>query len=85
MAMVATIPSQTPQHLLQIESFWNLINTSDDAVQMGIFTLLEKKYNHDLSSSDRPRLSFRQMKGALAGMDDVEQLRNEYINEKYGL
>lgn len=83
MALVATVPPQTPQQMLQIESFWNLINDSDEAVQLGVYSLLEKKYAHTLASvgsSSRPRPSFRQMKGILAPMEDTKHLRNEYLS-----
>lgn len=88
MALVATVPPQTPQQMLQIESFWNLINDSDEAVQLGVYSLLEKKYAHahaGAGASTRPRPSFRQMKGILQPIADTNDLRDEYLNSKYGL
>lgn len=88
MALVAAVPPQTPQQMLQIESFWNLINDSDEAVQLGVYSLLEKKYAHahvGAGASTRPRPSFRQMKGILQPIADTNGLRDEYLNSKYGL
>lgn len=77
--------TQTSEQLLQIESFWNLINISDDAVQLGVYTLLSKKFSQKKTDESSPQISFRQMKGILEPIEDFENLRDEYINNKYGI
>lgn len=88
MALIASVPPQTPQQLLQIESFWNLISDSDEAVQLGVYSLLEKKYAHTsigVGATTRPRPMFRQMKGVLQQSEDARSLRDEYLDSRYGL
>lgn len=89
MAFTATLP-QTPQQLLQMESFWNLIQASDETIQYGLYSMLEKKYSTmEKNAENRHKSSsrsFRQMKGILKPLDMTnEQLRDEYLAKKYSL
>ena len=86
MAAFTALPQQTPQQLLQLQSFWNLIQASDEAVQFGLYAMLEDKYAKKTEEIQHMTLSFRQMKGILKSVSTpAEDFRAEYIDEKYGL
>jgi hypothetical protein len=76
-----------PLQMVQLQSFWNLIQTTDEGVQKELYVLLQRKYSessHD-SHSDTP--SFLQMQGILKGcgnQDSDRLMLEEYLQEKYG-
>ena len=87
MALIAP-PPQTPQQILQMEAFWNLIQTSDETVQYGLYAMLNDKYTKNLTDNkeELPKRSFRSMKGILKPLDTTnESLRDEYLANKYGM
>ncbi|MBQ0046671.1 MAG: hypothetical protein KBT33_04050 [Prevotellaceae bacterium] len=79
----------TPQQSMQLEAFWNLMQTSDESVQYGLYILLNNKYSASKTDAARPvksRTSFRDMKGILSRADvELKDLQDEYLKEKYGL
>lgn len=87
MALIAT-PPQTPQQIMQMEAFWNLIQASDETVQYGLYAMLNNKYSEsDVDNKEKqPKRSFRSMKGILQPLDiSNETLRDDYLTNKYGL
>ena len=77
-----------PQQLVQLQSFWNLIQTTDEGIQKELYVLLHRKYaeNHPDTTSASP--SFLQMKGILKGIgtpDDDRKMLDDYLQEKYGV
>ena len=73
---------------LQIQSFWNLIQASDEGVQKGLLRLLNTKYASGKESRQRGRSRFFDLKGALKSKGDAEtdrKLLDEYLSEKYGV
>jgi len=72
--------------LLQIQSFWNLIQSSDESVQRGLLSLLNTKYSTDKREHHKGRSSFFSLKGALKSKGDAttDQLMiDDYLKEKY--
>jgi hypothetical protein len=77
-----------PKQMVQVQSFWNLIQTTDEGVQKELFVLLQHKYAeaHQNSPADAP--SFLQMKGILKGNGNQDtdcQMLDDYLKEKYGV
>ena len=71
--------------MIQLHSFWNLIQTTDEDVQKELFVMLQHKYS-------KPHIkatpSFLQMEGILKGhgnADSDRKMLDEYLQEKYGV
>lgn len=70
----------------QIDSFWNLIQSSDETVQSGLYALLNAKFGGNRKQSKKEKTTFLKMKGILKSEGNQEtdrQLLNEYLEEKY--
>jgi hypothetical protein len=77
-----------PNQLVQLQSFWNLIQTTDEGVQKELYVLLQRKYGQAESIKETESPSFLQMQGILNGVGNEEtdrQMLDEYLKEKYGL
>ena len=77
-----------PTQLVQLQSFWNLIQTTDEDVQKELYVLLQRKYASGDTNKGDETPSFLQLLGVLKGEGDTETDRlmlNEYLEEKYGL
>lgn len=73
---------------LQIQSFWNLIQASDEIVQRGLLRLLNSKYASLKEMHRQERSSFFSLKGALKSKGDVatdKKMIDDYLKEKYDL
>lgn len=73
---------------LQIQSFWNLIQASDEIVQRGLLRLLNSKYSSLKEMHRQERSSFFSLKGALKSKGDVatdKKMIDDYLKEKYDL
>ena len=73
---------------IQLQSFWNLIQTTDEGVQKELYVLLQRKYGQAESIKETESPSFLQMQGILNGVGNEEtdrQMLDEYLKEKYGL
>ncbi|MBQ9204032.1 MAG: hypothetical protein IJ155_07320 [Prevotella sp.] len=73
---------------LQIQSFWNLIQASDENVQKELFRLLNAKYAPVAGNRRQGRSSFFNLKGILKSQGDAEtdnKLLDEYLREKYDI
>ena len=76
------------QQMMQLQSFWNLLQTTDEKVQKGLYVLLQQKYSNASDEQHNVAPSFLQMQGILkgSGNDKSDQrMLEEYFNEKYGL
>ena len=76
-----------PNQLVQLQSFWNLIQTTDEGVQKELYVLLQRKYGQAESIKETESPSFLQMQGILNGVGNEEtdrQMLDEYLMEKYG-
>ena len=78
--------------MVQLQSFWNLIQTTDEGVQKELYVLLQRKYAKSFSTADTlseaKAPSFLQMKGILKGEGNDEtdqQMLSDYLEEKYGV
>ena len=77
-----------PLQMVQLQSFWNLIQTTDEGVQKELYVLLHQKYAKKNSKTDVQTPSFLQMLGILKGEGNEEtdkQMLDEYLQEKYGV
>ena len=77
-----------PTQMIQLQSFWNLIQTTDEEVQKELYILLQHKYDGRETSNENESPSFLQMLGILKGEGNAETDRlmlNEYLEEKYGI
>lgn len=73
---------------LQIQSFWNLIQASDDIVQRGLLRLLNSKYASLNEKRQLDRSSFFSLKGVLKSKGDVDtdkKMIDDYLKDKYDL
>ena len=76
-----------PRQMIQLQSFWNLIQASDESVQKELYVLLQHKYSDDskaVATTDVP--SFLQLKGILKGSGSYNtdrEMLDEYLAEKY--
>lgn len=70
----------------QIESFWNLIQLSDESIQKELYVLLDNKYGKE---HDRKKeKSFLNLKGVLktkGSQKTDKKILDEYLEEKYKL
>ena len=77
-----------PAQMVQLQSFWNLIQTTDEGVQKELYVLLRRKYAKADITSEEQAPSFFQMKGILKGQGSEEtdrQMLGDYLQEKYGV
>lgn len=81
-----------PAQMVQLQSFWNLIQTTDEGVQKELYVLLQRKYAQSFSNADiqsgAQTPSFLQMKGILKGKGSEKtdrQMIDDYLQEKYGV
>lgn len=68
----------------QIESFWNLIQLSDESIQKGLYVLLENKYGKE--HGRKKENSFLKLKGVLktkGSQETDKKILDEYLEEKY--
>ena len=74
----------------QIESFWNLIQISDESVQRALYILLYNKYGdtNRKKSEQIKQPAFMKLRGILksTGSEQTDkELLDEYLEEKYGV
>jgi len=74
----------------QIESFWNLIQISDESVQRALYILLYNKYGdtNRKKSEQIKQPTFMKLRGILksTGSEQTDkELIDEYLEEKYGV
>ena len=72
----------------QIQSFWNLIQASDEIGQRGLRRLLTSKYASLRDTHRQERSSFFSLKGALKSKGDAatdKAMIDDYLKEKYDL
>jgi len=74
----------------QIESFWNLIQISDESVQRALYILLSNKYgdSNRKKSVRTQQPTFMKLRGILksTGSEQTDkELIDEYLEEKYGV
>lgn len=77
-----------PTQMVQLQSFWNLIQTIDESVQKELFMLLKHKYAETSKDIKRDSPSFLQMQGILKRSNQQksdQEMLDEYLDEKYGL
>ena len=76
-----------PNQMVQLQSFWNLIQTTDEGVQKELYVLMQRKFaKTETATTEAP--SFLDMQGILKGNGnqvDDRQLLEEYLLEKYGV
>ena len=80
--------SLRPNQLVQLQSFWNLIQSTDERVQRELYVLLRHKYAEPEKELKIAPPSFLQMKGILKGVgneDTDRQMLEEYLQDKYGV
>ncbi|MBQ9667019.1 MAG: hypothetical protein IJV33_11210 [Bacteroidaceae bacterium] len=77
------------RQMIQLQSFWNLIQTTDEDVQRELYVLLEHKYQPKKPAQDGDMShSFLQMKGILKGdgtAEDDRRVMDDYLAAKYGV
>lgn len=84
---MATLTTLPPQQMVQLQSFWNLIQSSDERVQHELYMMLDSKYRVNIGAR-RKKQPFLGMKGILnskGSSDTDKQMIDEYLDEKYGL
>ena len=76
-----------PTQMIQLQSFWNLIQTVDEGVQKELLELLQKKYSIIPTATYKESSSFLQMEGILGkgSSEKDQQMLNDYLSEKYKL
>lgn len=75
-----------PVQQIQVQSFWNLIQTIDEGVQQELYQLLRQKYNGTGQKPESDSPSFIKMLGILKGEGNEEtdrQMLDSYMQEKY--
>lgn len=79
--------SLRPTQIIQLQSFWNLIQTADEGVQKELFELLQQKYSTIPAATHKEHPSFLQMEGILGkgSSEKDKQMLNDYLSEKYKL
>ena len=71
---------------VQVQSFWNLIQNSDEKVQKELYILLQRKYEGKHLDDKGESTPFLQLQGVLKGNGSQETDRvmlDEYLKEKY--
>ncbi len=78
-----------PTQIVQLQSFWNLIQTTDEEVQKELYVLLRSKYAKDKQDDVQQNApSFLKMQGILRGVGNEEtdrKMLDEFFQEKYGI
>ena len=77
-----------PSQQVQLHSFWNLLQTTDEKVQRELYVLLYRKYANKKEGGETQAPTFLQMQGVLKGQGDEQtdcQMLDEYLQEKYGV
>ncbi|MBR6202963.1 MAG: hypothetical protein IKQ62_08160 [Bacteroidaceae bacterium] len=77
-----------PSQQVQLHSFWNLLQTTDEKVQRELYVLLYRKYANKKEGGKTQAPTFLQMQGVLKGQGDEQtdrQMLDEYLQEKYGV
>ena len=77
-----------PTQMVQLQSFWNLLQTTDEGVQKELYVLLQRKYEESYLNDQNKVPSFLQMRGILKGngnQDTDRQMLDEYLQEKYSV
>lgn len=72
---------------MQVQSFWNLIQTSDEGVQRELYVLMQQKYAKDSDKFVNAAPTFLELKGILKGGGDSatdKEMLEGYLKEKYG-
>ncbi len=73
--------------IVQLHSFWNLIQTTDEDVQKELYMLMQRKFaNSKMANDEYP--SFLSMQGILKGNGNHasdRQLLDNYLSEKYNV
>ena len=76
-----------PNQMVQLQSFWNLIQTTDEGVQKELYVLMQRKFEKTgTATTEAP--SFLDMQGILKGCGNHvadRQLLDEYLQEKYDI
>ena len=75
-----------PNQNIQVQSFWNLIQSSDERVQKELYVLLQSKYEGSQSDNEEKGSAFLQLQGVLKGKGSQEtdrRMLDEYLKEKY--
>ncbi len=75
-----------PNQNVQVQSFWNLIQSSDERVQKELYVLLQSKYGGSQSDNKEGNRTFLQLQGVLKGKGCQEtdrKMLDEYLKEKY--
>ena len=73
--------------MVQLQSFWNLIQTTDEGVQKELYVLMQRKFAKTETATTKAPL-FLDMQGILKGCGnhaDDRQLLDEYLQGKYGV
>ena len=76
-----------PNQMVQLQSFWNLIQTTDEGVQKELYVLMQRKFAKTETATTKAP-SFLDMQGILKGCGnhaDDRQLLDEYLQGKYGV
>mgnify|MGYP007069966335 FL=1 len=77
-----------PSQMIQLQSFWNLIQSSDEGVQKELYVLLQRKYAEHANETKQETPSFLQMQGILKGEGNEatdRQMLDEYLQDKYNV
>jgi hypothetical protein len=72
--------------MVQLQSFWNLIQTTDEGVQKELYLLMQRKYAVAGSQERKETSPFLHMQGILKGegnADTDRQMIDEYLQKKY--
>ena len=73
---------------VQVQSFWNLIQNSDEKVQKELYILLQNKYEGKHLDNKEESTPFLKLQGVLKGKGSQETDRvmlDEFMKEKYGV
>ena len=83
--MMTMATALRPNQMVQLQSFWNLIQTTDEGVQKELYVLMQRKFEKaETATTEAP--SFLDMQGILKGCGNHvadRQLLDEYLQEKY--
>ena len=85
--MMTMATALRPNQIVQLQSFWNLIQTTDEGVQKELYVLMQRKFEKtETATTEAP--SFLDMQGILKGCGSHvadRQLLDEYLQEKYDI
>lgn len=77
-----------PNQIVQLQSFWNLIQSTDEGVQRELYVLLQQKYSNKQKKQEDTSTTFLKMQGILKGEGSEEtdrEMLDDYLKEKYGI